>query len=67
MDEEMGLSLGDMFKAVKRRWYLLVIVPIIVAIAMSLYVKHSTYDVYTASVKLYTLFDYVDSTGTTRG
>lgn len=66
MDEEMGLSLGDMFKAVKRRWYLLVIVPIIVAIAMSLYVKHSTYDVYTASVKLYTLFDYVDSTGTTR-
>lgn len=66
MDEELGLSLGDMFKAVKRRWYLLIIVPIIVAIAANLYVTNSTYDVYTASVKLYTLFDYVDSTGTTR-
>ena len=57
MDEELGLSLGDMFKAVKRRWYLLIIVPIIVAIAANLYVTNSTYDVYTASVKLYTLFD----------
>ncbi len=66
MDEEMGLSLGDMFKAVKRRWYLLIIIPIIVAIAANLYVTHATYDVYTSAVKLYTLFDYVDSTGTTR-
>jgi len=66
MDEELGLSLGDMFKAVKRRWYLLIIIPIIVAFAANFYVTNYTYDVYTAQVKLYTLFDYVDSTGTTR-
>ena len=66
MDEELGLSLGDMLKAVTRRWYLLIILPIIVMIAGNYYVKNYTYDVYTAQVKLYTLFDYVDSTGTTR-
>ena len=55
-----------MVKAVTRRWYLLLIVPIIVAIAGYYYVTNYTYDVYTAQVKLYTLFDYVDSTGTTR-
>ena len=66
MDEEMGLSLADMLKAVKRRWYLLIIVPIIVAIVGNYYVTNYTYDVYTAQVKLYTLFDYVDATGTTR-
>ena len=66
MDEELGLSLGDMLKAVKRRWYLLIIIPIIVTIASYYYVANHTYDVYTAQVKLYTLFDYVDSTGTTR-
>ena len=52
MDEEMGLSLGDMLKAVKRRWYLLIIIPIIVAIAGYYYVTNHTYDVYTAQVKL---------------
>ena len=66
MDEELGLSLGDLLKAVKRRWYLLIIIPILVAVGANYYVTNSTYDVYTASVKLYTLFDYVDSTGTTR-
>ena len=66
MDEELGLSIGDIFKAIKRRWYLLLIVPILVAVVANHYVKNNTVDVYTAQVKLYTLFDYVDSTGTTR-
>ena len=66
MEEELGLSLGDMFKAIKRRWYLLVIIPIIVAVLANFYVANYTVDVYTAQVKLYTLFDYVDTTGTTR-
>lgn len=66
MEEEMGLSLGDMVKAIKRRWYLLIIIPIIVGMMASFYVTNFTVDVYTAQVKLYTLFDYVDSTGTTR-
>ncbi|MGN0776137.1 MAG: polysaccharide biosynthesis tyrosine autokinase [Candidatus Ventricola sp.] len=66
MEEEMGLSLGDMLKALKRRWYLMVIIPIVVAFLANFYVVNSTVDVYTAQVKLYTLFDYVDSTGTTR-
>ena len=66
MEEELGLSLGDMVKALKRRWYLMIIIPIIVAVLANFYVTHYTVDVYTAQVKLYTLFDYVDSTGTTR-
>ncbi len=66
MDEELGLSIGDMLKAVKRRWYLLIIVPIIVALLANFYVTNYTVDVYSAQVKLYTLFDYVDATGTTR-
>lgn len=66
MEEELGLSLGDMLKAIKRRWYLLVIIPIIVAVLANFYVANYTVDVYTAQVKLYTLFDYVDTTGTTR-
>ncbi len=66
MEEEMSLSLGDMVKAIKRRWYLLVIIPIIVAVLANFYVANYTVDVYTAQVKLYTLFDYVDTTGTTR-
>ena len=36
MDEELGLTLWDMLKAVKRRWYLLIIIPIIVAIAANI-------------------------------
>ena len=66
MEEELGLSLGDMVKAIKRRWYLLIIIPIIVAVLANFYVANYTVDVYTAQVKLYTLFDYVDTTGTTR-
>ena len=66
MEEELGLSLGDMLKALKRRWYLMVIIPIVVAVLANMYVVNYTVDVYTAQVKLYTLFDYVDSTGTTR-
>ena len=66
MEEEMSLSLGDMVKALKRRWYLMIIIPIIVAVLANFYVTHYTVDVYTAQVKLYTLFDYVDTTGTTR-
>ena len=62
----MSLSLGDMVKALKRRWYLMIIIPIIVAVLANFYVTHYTVDVYTAQVKLYTLFDYVDTTGTTR-
>lgn len=66
MEEELGLSLGDIIKALKRRWILIVIIPIIVAFAAGFYVANYTVDVYTAQVKLYTLFDYVDNTGTTR-
>ena len=66
MEEEMSLSLGDMVKALKRRWYLMIIIPIIVAVLANFYVVNYTVDVYTAQVKLYTLFDYVDTTGTTR-
>ncbi len=66
MEEEMGLSIGDILKALKRRWILIVVIPIIAALAVSYYVGHNTVDVYTAQVKLYTLFDYVDNTGTTR-
>ena len=66
MEEEMSLSLGDMVKALKRRWYLMIIIPIIVAVLANFYVTHYTVDVYTAQEKLYTLFDYVDTTGTTR-
>lgn len=66
MDEELGLSIGDIFKAIRRRWYLLIIVPVLVAVLANYYVTNNTVDVYTAQVKLYTLFDYVDSTGTTR-
>ena len=50
MEEELGLSLGDMVKAIKRRWYLLIIIPIIVAVLANFYVVNYTVDVYTAQV-----------------
>ena len=66
MEEELGLSLGDMIKAVKRKWILIAVIPIIVALLAFVYVNWFTVDMYTAQVKLYTLFDYIDNTGTTR-
>ena len=65
-DEELGLSLGDMLKALKRRLIWIIVIPVVVAIIAGVYVKNNTVDLYTAQVKLYTLFDYVDSTGTVR-
>ena len=66
MEEELGLSLGDLIKALKRRWLLILIIPVIAAVAAHIYVANYTVDMYTAQVRLYTLFDYVDNTGTTR-
>ena len=65
-EEELGLSINDILKALKRRLVLIIVIPILVAILANWYVANCTIDVYTAQVKLYTLFDYVDSTGTTR-
>ena len=65
-EQEYGLSLGDMLKALKRRLVFIIIIPMIAAIAAGVYVMNFTVDMYTAQVKLYTLFDYVDSTGTIR-
>lgn len=66
MDEELGLSFSDMMKAVKRRWLMIVVIPMIVALLTFVYINWFTVDMYTAQVKLYTLFDYIDNTGTTR-
>ena len=66
MEEELGLSLNDILKALKKRLVFIIVIPIIAALAMNFYVANFTVDMYTAQVKLYTLFDYVDSTGTTR-
>lgn len=66
MEEELGLSLNDILKAIRRRWKLIVIMPILVALLALVYVQFFTVDMYTAQVKLYTLFDYIDNTGTTR-
>ena len=66
MEEELGLSLGDILKALKKRLVFIIVIPIIAALLMNFYVANFTVDMYTAQVKLYTLFDYVDSTGTTR-
>lgn len=66
MEEELGMSLNDMLKAVKRKWILIVVIPVIAALLAFVYVNWFTVDMYTAQVKLYTLFDYIDNTGTTR-
>ena len=67
MQEEMEtVDLLELLKALKRRWYLLVIIPIIVTVLAIVFVINFWVDEYTAEVKLYTLFDYVDNTGTTR-
>ena len=65
-EQEYGLSLKDMLNALKRRLVWIIIIPIIAAIAVGVYVKTATVDMYSAQVKLYTLFDYVDATGTVR-
>ncbi len=66
MEEELGMSLSDMIKAVKHRWILIIVIPIIAALLTFVYINWFTVDTYTAQVKLYTLFDYIDNTGTTR-
>ena len=65
-EEELGMSLGEMLKVLKRHLVLIIVVPLIVGIVAGIYVKNNTVDMYTAQVKLYTLFDYVDATGTVR-
>ena len=66
MEDEIELSLDDILKALKKKLALIIIIPILVAIAAGYYVVNYTVDRYTAEVKLYTLFDYVDTTGTVR-
>lgn len=66
MNDEIELSLDDILKALKKNLALLIIVPILVAVAAGYVVVNHTVDEYTAEAKLYTLFDYVDTTGTVR-
>ena len=66
MQDEIELSLDDILKALKKKLALLIIIPILVAVAAGYYVQNYTVDRYTAEAKLYTLFDYVDTTGTIR-
>lgn len=66
MEDELELSLDDILKALKKKLIWIILVPILAALAMGWYVVNRTVDRYTAQVKLYALFDYVDSTGTTR-
>lgn len=66
MQDEIEISLVDLYKAVKKRLLWVIIIPIIVAILAAYVVINHTVDRYTAEVKLYTLFDYVDTTGTVR-
>ena len=66
MEDEIELSLDDILKALKKKLALIIIIPILVAIVAGYYVVNYTVDRYTAEVKLYTLFDYVDTTGTVR-
>lgn len=66
MEEEMGLSLSDMIKALKRRLVLIIVIPIVMAFLANVYVQNYTVDMYTAQVRMYTLFNYVDTTGTMR-
>lgn len=62
----MGLSLSDMIKALKRRLVLIIVIPIVMAFLANVYVQNYTVDMYTAQVRMYTLFNYVDTTGTMR-
>lgn len=66
MDNELSLSLDDLLKVIKRGWILMLIAPILAGALAFWYVTSTHVDEYVASVKLYTLFDYVDNTGTTR-
>lgn len=66
MQDQIELSLDDILKALKKKLALLIIIPILVAALVGYYVVNYTVDRYTAEVKLYTLFDYVDTTGTVR-
>lgn len=66
MEDELELSLDDILKALKKKLIWLIILPIITAILAGVYVINFTVDQFTAEVKLYTLFDYVDTTGTVR-
>lgn len=66
MEDELELSLDDILKALKKKLIWIILVPVVAALAMTWYVINCTVDQYTAEAKLYTLFDYVDSTGTTR-
>ena len=66
MQDELELSLDDILKALKKGIIWLIIVPVIMAILAGVFVINFTVDKYTAEVKLYTVFDYVDTTGTVR-
>jgi len=66
MEDEIELSLDDILKALKKKLALILIIPILVGVAAFYYVDNYTVDRYTAEAKLYTLFDYVDTTGTVR-
>jgi len=66
MEDEIELSLDDILKALKKKLALILIIPILVGVAAWYYVDNYTVDRYTAEAKLYTLFDYVDTTGTVR-
>ncbi|MBR5302803.1 MAG: polysaccharide biosynthesis tyrosine autokinase [Clostridia bacterium] len=66
MNDEIELSLDDILKALKKKLALLIIVPILTAVAAGYFVVNHTVDRYTAEAKLYTLFEYMDSTGSVR-
>lgn len=66
MEDEIELSLDDILKALKKKWALILIIPILVGAIAGYYVVNYTVDRYTAEAKLYSLFDYVDTTGTVR-
>ena len=63
--EEQGyeLSINDMLNALKRKLVWITIIPVIVAVVVGVYVKYFTVDLYTAQVKLYTMFEYLDTYG----
>lgn len=66
MEQELGVSLEDIFRALKRRLVFIIVIPLAAALLMAAQVKNNTVDLYTAQVKLYALFDYIDAAGTVR-
>ena len=62
-EQEYGLSINDILTALKRKLIWIIIIPIIAAAMVGVYIKHFTVDLYTAQVKLYTMFEYLDTYG----